>query len=371
MNELLRELLFLPEQASTFASEIDWLHYFVISVTMLGAAGVALFVLIYIIRYRENRSRAQAAADAAEARRHDPLPVWFEITAFGGLLAIFVLWWVIGFRQFVHLSEPPANSLTIYVTGKQWMWSFAYPNGGGSNGVLYVPAGRPVKLVLTSRDVIHSFYVPQFRTTRDAVPGRSTLLWFEVEQPGRYPIYCTEYCGMGHSTMRGEVVALSEVDYERALENLAPLDIAAQVPGATVVPGEAAPRELLSLAAMGQRVAAVEGCLRCHTVDGTPHIGPTWAGLYGATIQLSDGSTIVAEEAYLTSSMMDPMALIHRGFLPVMPSYQGLLTAGEVGALVEYIRALRDVPRDQIQVPLPAPVTGTVPLVQPLPGGDE
>ncbi len=359
MNDWMRQVLFLPEQASTVAEKIDWLHFFVIGVTMLGAAAVGVVALVLIVRYREGRKIADDAIESARDGRGRPTPLRFEIVAFGGLLSLFVMWWVIGFRQFVELSEPPPNSMTIYVTGKQWMWSFAYPNGAGSNGVLYVPAGRPVKLVMTSRDVIHSFFVPAFRVKRDVVPGRSTMLWFEAKHPGRYALYCTEYCGTGHSTMRGEVVALTDADFERALEHLAPLDIAAAAPG-----------EQLSLAAMGQRVAATAGCLRCHTVDGTPHIGPTWAGLYAASIPLDDGTSIVANEAYLTSSMMDPAAQVHRGFLPVMPSYQGQLSAAEVGAVVEYIRALRDAPRDRLGAPLPEPVEGNVPLVQPLQEGE-
>jgi cytochrome c oxidase subunit 2 len=368
MNELMRRALFLPEQASTIAREIDWLHYFVIAVTMLGAAGVTAFVLYYIVRYREGAHRG-AARPPDERPHHAPggLSLRFELVVFGGLLGLFVLWWVIGFRQFVRISEPPRDSLTIYVTGKQWMWSFAYPDGSGSNGVLFVPAGRPIRLVMTSRDVIHSFDVPAFRVKQDVLPGRATTMWFEARRPGRYPVYCAEYCGAQHSTMRAEVVALSGADYERSLQGLARLAIAPPRPGASSAPGEAEPAEPLSLAAVGQRVAADAGCLRCHTTDGTPHIGPTWAGLYGAEIPLEGGARAIADEAYLTSSMMDPAAQLHLGFQPVMPSYQGLLTAAQIGALVEYIRSLRDEPRFRIGAPLPEEVPGQVPLVQPLP----
>lgn len=370
MNELMRRLLFLPEQASTIARDIDWLHYFVITVTMAGAAGVTAFVLYYIVRYRESAHRG---GDLPPDRRphHAPggLSLRFELAVFGGLLALFVLWWVIGFRQFIRLTEPPRDCLTIYVTGKQWMWSFAYPDGSGSNGVLFVPAGRPIKLVMTSRDVIHSFYVPQFRVKQDVLPGRTTTMWFEALRPGRYPIYCTEYCGAQHSTMRAEVVALSGADYDRSLHGLARLAIAGPRRGASSVPGEAVPAEPLTLAEVGRQVAADAGCLRCHTPDGTPHIGPTWAGLFGATIPLEGGARAIADEAYLTSSMMDPAAQLHLGFQPVMPSYQGLLTAAQIGALVEYIRSLRDEPRFQLGAPLPEPVPGEVPLVQPLPVG--
>jgi cytochrome c oxidase subunit II len=370
MNELMRRLLFLPEQASTIARDVDTLHYFVIIVTMLGSLAVGIIAIYFVFKYRESKHLG-GELPPDERPHHSPggIPVWFEVSVLGGLLAMFVLWWVIGFRQFVHISEPPRDSLTIYVIGKQWMWSFAYPNGGGSNDVLYVPANRPVKLVMTSRDVIHSFYIPNFRVKRDVVPGRTTLLWFEATRAGRFPLLCTEFCGMAHSTMRGEVVVLPEAEYEAQLENLDRLVIAAD--GVDVRYGPRATGEYLPLAVMGQRVATNQGCLRCHTVDGTPHIGPTWAGLYGAQVRLADGETIIADEAYLTSSMMDPLAQLHQGFAPVMPSYQGVLSAGEVGALVEYIRSLRDVPRRRVGVPLPAPTPDEVPLVTPLPPDGE
>jgi cytochrome c oxidase subunit II len=340
VNDFMRRLLFLPEQASTVARGIDYLHYFVITVTMIGAAAVALASLYYIVRYRQRPGQRLTP-------RGRPVSVVVEAGVFGGLLAMFVAWWMIGFGQYVRIADAPPDSMTIYVVAKQWMWSFAYPQGGGSNGVLYVPTGRPVRLVMTSRDVIHSFYVPDFRLKMDVVPGRSTTMWFQVDTPGRHPVYCAEMCGVGHSMMHAEVVALAAADYDRALHGLAP-----------VTP------EAGSLAAMGERVAAQSGCLRCHTVDGTPHIGPTWAGLYDSPVPLADGTTVVADEAYLTSSMMDPAAQLHRGFAAVMPSYQGLLDAAQVGALVEYIRSLRDVARYGGAEPLPARTD--VPIVHPL-----
>ena len=369
MNEMMRTLLFLPEQASTVASQIDWLHYFVITITMIGATGVALVTLYYIVKYRARIERGEDLQHDVEPRRvRGPLSLTVELFGFGGLLALFVLFWVIGFRQFVHLAAPPKDSMTIYVTGKQWMWDFAYPNGTGSNGVLYVPVGRPVKLVMTSRDVIHSFFVPAFRVKHDVVPGRSTTLWFEVKKPGRYPVYCTEYCGADHSTMRAEVIALSDVEYERQMAGLAPAPIATADVSLQAFGAQGNPNRTLSLAVMGERVAAERGCFRCHTPDGTPHIGPTFAGLYDARIALDSGQTVTADEAYLTSSMMDPAAQIHRGFPNVMPSYQGLLSAAQVGALVEYIRSLRDVHRYQGKEPLPTQTSG-VPLVTPLTPG--
>jgi cytochrome c oxidase subunit II len=351
MNELLRRALFLPEQSSTMAGEIDLLHYFIILVTMAGATAVALVTLVYIVRYRESAPARAARPTRAGTRT----ALMIELTAVVGLLGLFVLWWVLGFRQFVRLQDPPPDSLKVYVTARQWMWSFAYPGGGGSNGALYVPVGRPVELVMTSRDVIHSFYVPAFRVKQDVVPGRSTSVWFEVEQPGRFPILCAELCGVGHSTMRAEVVALAAPDYERQLDRLSPVRVAGPSLRRPAVVGDQPPAQPLSLAAMGERVAADAGCLRCHTVDGTPHIGPTWAGLYGAEIPLLGGGRVVAREDYLTESMMDPLARVHLGFTPVMPSYQGLLGAVQVGALVEYIRSLADLPRRGGGQPLPPP----------------
>jgi cytochrome c oxidase subunit II len=338
MNELLRRLLFLPRQGSTLATEIDALHYAVILTTLGGSLLVALAAALFMVRYRH---RPRTPIPLAPRPAPGEVTSRLEITAAGFLLALFIGFWVVGFRQFVQLESPPADALPIQVVGKQWMWSFAYPNGRSSQSVLYVPAARPVRLLMTSRDVIHSFYVPEFRVKKDVIPGRTTELWFEAKEPGTYSVFCTEYCGEGHSTMRASVVALTEPDYALQLERLDPLEL--DVPGPVVqepaVAGTA-PRERLSLAQMGERVAVEKGCLRCHTSDGAPHIGPSWLGAYGALVTLADGQRIVADAAYLTESMMDPRAHIHRGFLPVMPSYQGLLSPAETGALLEYMRAL-------------------------------
>ena len=362
MNEWMRRFLALPEQASTFAKSVDYLHYSVILTSMVGALGIGALAIYYSWRYQAEDGPLTPRPPTATT------PVIVELGIIGGLVTMFLIWWVVGFIEYIRITEPPPDSMTIYVVGKQWMWSFAYPNGGGSEGVLYVPERRSIKLVMTSRDVIHSFYVPAFRVKRDVIPGRSTTMWFEVDHPGHYRIECAELCGVGHSTMRGEVIVMSEQDYARKLADLEPTSIAPPTPRYPAVVNEESPAPLLSLAAMGREIAADAGCLRCHTVDGTPHVGPTWAGLYQASIRLQSGATIIADEAYLTKSMMDPAADIHLGFPNVMPSYQGLLAAPQVGALVEYIRSLRDVPRHDGKQPLPAATRGAVPLVTPLPG---
>jgi len=368
MNELLRRLLFLPPQASSMAKDIDYLHYSIITVTMGGSFVVAAFAIWFGVKYR--RRPSQSSSEPGHQAHAAGLPYWFEVAVVVGLLTLFVGWWVIGFRQYVKLETPPPGALNIQVIAKQWMWSFAYPNGTASNATLYVPVARPVQLVLTSRDVIHSFYVPAFRIKQDAVPGQSTTVWFQVDKPGTYPILCAEYCGTNHSTMRGEVVALSGEEVARRLERLAPLTI----PGPDArEPGELQrPRpQPVTMAKMGEEAAARHGCLRCHTLDGTPHIGPTWAHLYQSDVPLEGGARAIADEAYLTESMMDPRVKVHRGFPPVMPTYQGALDAAEVGAIVELIRSLRDVaarapgaplaPADAPPVQLPREGTSATP----------
>ena len=344
MNELLRTLLYLPPQSSTVALDIDTLHYSVILITMFGSFAVAAFALYFVLRYRRRAGQTAIAAaesqpDQSSDHTRGGMPLWLECSFIAFLLILFCTWWVIGFRQFVRLEVPPRNAYEIYVTGKQWMWTFAYPNGRGSNAVLYVPANRPIKLTMSSRDVIHSFYVPEFRVKKDVIPGRATTLWFEARRPGSYDVYCTEYCGEGHSTMRARVVALEEQEYLAHLEGLPRLEIAGPLTSEPAQVGDSPPEEL-TLAEQGQRVAVKHGCLRCHTVDGTPHIGPTWRHAYNSDIVLEDGARIKADAAYMTESMMDPHVKIHRGFEPVMPSYQGLLSAAEAGALLQYMRWL-------------------------------
>jgi cytochrome c oxidase subunit 2 len=339
MNELLRRLLFLPLQRSTVAKDIDALHYFVISVTLAGSVLVFLMAAIFVIRYR--RPSDEAPRPNVHAAEHYPA-VLYELGILIGLMVLFLVWWVIGSRQYVRLRLAPDNALEVYVTGKQWMWKFAYPNGKRAVSVLYVPAHRPIKLIMTSRDVIHSFYVPEFRIKQDVIPGRYTTEWFEATAPGTYQILCAEYCGTAHSEMRGDVVALEPEEYERWLEDKS-FAVSAPTNGSTTSLESSLP--LPSLVNEGARAAAELGCLRCHTTDGSAHIGPTWAGLYGSVVPLENGGQIIADEGYITESMMDPFEKVHRGYQPRMPSYFGRVRPTEAAAIVELIKSLRDVPR--------------------------
>ncbi len=338
MNELLHRLLNLPPQASTMARELDSLHYFVILVTMGGATMVSLVAAYFLFKYRREAGRGGGTApDMRPGHNKGGMPYWGELVTVVGLLGLFLSWWVMGYRQFVRLRVAPAGALEIYVTGKQWLWEFAYPDGSATSGVLYVPVHRPVKLLLSSRDVIHSFYVPQFRIKQDAVPGRVTTAWFEAIEPGSYDLLCAEYCGTNHSTMRATVVALAPEDYAR---------LTGGEPGPVyrepAVVGEAAPPRELDLARAGELVAARAGCLKCHSLDGSEHIGPSWAGLYGARVPLEGGGEALVDPAYITESMMDPRAKIHAGFKPVMPSFQGALTPADTAAIIALLKSLRE-----------------------------
>jgi cytochrome c oxidase subunit II len=346
----LRKLLFLPEQASSIAPEIDWLHYSLILTTLAGVFLVTGVGAYFCIRYR---SRGPRRRD--ERREPGPIPpLWGELGLIGALFALFVAWWGVGYWQYVRLAEPPPGTYDIYVSAKQWMWKFAYPTGSHTINALYVPVDRPVRLLMTSRDVIHSFFVPQFRVKHDAVPGRYTTVWFSATKPGTYPILCSEYCGTDHSRMRAQVVVLGAADFSRWLEQ----DGGGGPPDPELVRWSG---QEPSLPLRGETVAAKYGCLRCHTLDGSPHIGPTWRGLYGARIPLDHDRETVADAAYLTESMMDPQAKLHRGFGPVMPSYLGYLQPAEVGALVELIKSLSRGAEPEV-APYRAPPSGAYPV---------
>ena len=350
MNDLLRRILFLPEQGSAYAQQVDALHYFVITMTMLGFAGVASAVIWFVIRYRR-RSENEATTRVEPRAIHEVLFV-------GGPLALFLLWFAIGFPLFVRLQTPPKEAMDVYVMGKKWMWKFAY--AGGPNGVdtLYVPAGRPVRLLLTSRDVIHSFYLPSFRVKQDAVPGRYTQTWFQADKPGRYEIFCAEYCGVGHSAMLGELVVLPAAEFDAWLDEARRSAAVAGAQDST----QQDPSPVTTLVDQGRKLSAEYGCFKCHSVDGTRHIGPSWLDLYLRKEPMEDGSTLVADEGYLTESMMDPRVKVVKGFQAVMPTYQGRIPGPEIAAIVEFIKSLRT---DAVH---PEPTKGRA--YEPVPGFD-
>ncbi|MDY7232101.1 cytochrome c oxidase subunit II [Hyalangium rubrum] len=330
MSDIANKILFLPERASTFAERIDVLHYFVVGTTMVMSAGVGLAALFFFFRFRR-RTPNQTTEYVVPSLKTEFLFVSVP-------LVFFLAWFAIGFRDFVWVTTPPKDAMDVYVMGKQWMWKFAYPEGPNGVNVLHVPANRPVRLLITSRDVLHSFYVPAFRIKMDALPGRYTQIWFEATKPGTYQVLCTEYCGLSHSKMLAEVVVLAPEDFEEWMkeQNRGRLQNRQDALADTsLVPPVA------RMVEQGQKLAGTQGCFKCHSVDGAPHIGPTFLGMYDRNEKLADGQTIRVDEAYITQSMMDPGAHLVSGYQNVMPTFQGKLQGPETAAIVEYIKSLR------------------------------
>ncbi len=328
-SELLRQSLFLPEQASTFAERVDSLHYVVVLTTMIASFLIGTTAVIFFVLYRRRKPHEYTPRVNPDLKA--------EVIFVGVPTLFFLAFFAIGFRDFVWVQTPPANSMDVYVMGKQWMWKFSYPEGPNGVNTLHVPAHRPVRLLMTSRDVIHSFFVPEFRVKQDVLPGRYTEIWFEATKPGRYQVLCTEYCGLDHSMMRAEVVVHPPGEFDQWLDQARRnrTDQADSEPVARdmgLYPG--------NMRVNGQRLAAEHGCFRCHTVDGTPHLAPSFQGMYLNTTKFVDGTTRLVDEAYMTESMMDPMRHLVEGYAPLMPSYLGVLDVGESAAIIEYIKSL-------------------------------
>jgi cytochrome c oxidase subunit 2 len=345
MNELMRRILFLPEQGTAYAREVDHLHYFIAIVTLLGATVVFSILIAFIVVYRRRR--------ANQSTPHiEPKPI-HEAVFIGLPTVLFLTWFAIGFPQYVALQTPPKNATDIYVQAKQWMWQFAYPGGPNSNDVLRVPVGRPVRLLLTSRDVIHAFWVPAFRLKQDVLPGRYTQTWFQAERPGEYDIFCAQYCGTNHSAMLGKIVAMPPDEFDAWLADQRRGIVATQ--DSAPVPSEGIDVRT-SLLEQGRRLASEYGCFKCHTVDGTQHIGPSWLDLYRKRERLTTGKTVLADEAYLTRSMMDPGADIVAGYQNIMPTYQGQVSEEQILQLIAYIQSLKGTPAGpQKEAASPAP----------------
>ena len=320
LPQILLDVLALPPEASTIAGDVDALHLVVISLTMIGSFGVAAIVALFVFKYR--RKGAPTPTPKLEASDGH------EWRVAASIFVLFIsLWWV-GFRQYVKMNTPPPDCTTVYVTAKQWMWKFTYDDGTSSNDVLTVPIGRPTKLIMTSRDVIHSFYVPSFRLKHDVIPGRYVTLWFEPTQLGDFDVFCAEYCGLSHSDMHGTVRVVSVEEYSQIMAR-----------------AEADRSGSTDIVARGAEVARSRQCLVCHATDDHPRTGPPWKNLYGSWQDLSDGRKVFVDDAYITRSMMDPNADVVAGYHPVMPSFAGSISEAETAAVVAYIRSLREVPR--------------------------
>jgi cytochrome c oxidase subunit 2 len=306
-----------PEAASTMAARVDNLYFALIGITVFFSVLIAGLIVYYAVRFR----RRAPHEVGRRIRTSYTLEVAWTVIPLMITMVIFV--W--GATIFFAMSRPPDETLNIYVVGKQWMWKFQHLDGQREINELHVPADRDVKLIAASEDVIHSFFVPAFRVKADVVPGRYVTIWFRATRPGRYRIFCAEYCGTRHSGMTGEVVVMEPSEYQ------------------TWLSGGAAEG---SLASAGAKLFQDLACNTCHRPDAQGR-GPVLEGLFGKTVTLQSGETITVDEAYVRESILQPAAKVTAGFQPIMPTFQGLVTEEQLLELIEYVKSLHTLPQVQ------------------------
>ena len=318
---------FFPQQASAQAGQVDAIYFFMVAVTAFFSILIATLVVFFAIRYR---------------RRHKD-EVGYAIH---GSLALELLWTIIPFfivmvmfawgaKVFFDLFRPPAGAMEIYVVGKQWMWKVQHMDGQREINELHVPVGRPVKLIMGSEDVLHSYFIPAFRVKADVIPGRYNVLWFTATKAGTYHLFCAEYCGTKHSGMIGSVVAMEPQDFQAWLGG-----------------GRASD----SPVAAGEKLFSDLACDTCHRTD-TQGRGPMLTNVFGSQVELQDGRTVLADEAYIRESIVNPQAKIVAGFQPLMPTFQGLVTEEQLLQLISYVKSLSQ----QGQAPGSAPQSPVMP----------
>ena len=298
-----------PREASTIAPYMDELYFFLLAMTVVGIILVGVIVFTFSIRYRKSVHPVATQIEGSTLLE----ATWTIIP-----LAIFLVTFVWGALLYFRIYNPPVNSMNIYIVGKQWMWKAEHPGGQHEINALHVPTGQPIQLTMISQDVFHSFSIPDFRIKREVIPGRYSTVWFQATTPGTYHIFCTQYCGTNHSVMIGEVTAMTPDDYKKWTE------------GST---------SGMSLAQNGERLFASMGCNACHSGNAAAR-GPSLAGVYGSKLQLTNGSQVLVNEAYLRDAILNPSQHITAGYAPIMPTYQGQLSEDGLIDLVEYLKML-------------------------------
>jgi len=306
----MRDFPFFPEQASTIAVQIDAIYFVLIGLSVAFAVPVAIAIIFFAIRYRQGKQ-----VDRSNPL-HESLKIELAWSFIPFVLGMSSFRW--GAYVYYQYSAPPADTMDIYIIGKQWMWQAQHPSGKSEINDLHIPVDQPVKLIMTSQDVIHSYYIPAFRIKQDVLPGRYTTLWFEATKPGEYHLFCAEYCGTEHSRMGGTVYVMEQLEYQRWL-------------------GDSVSSEPLDLA--GARLFEQQGCKSCHS--GQPNaLGPSLSGIFGEEVELQDGQTVVVDEAYLRESIVNPQARLVSGYAAIMPTYEGIISEEGLLQLVAYIKSL-------------------------------
>ena len=299
-----------PEQASTFAKDVDALYFFVFATSAFFAVVVAIAVIYFGIRYHKTHD------GEIGARIEGNLPLELLWSVIPTIIAMVMFGW--GASVFYHLRRPPAEAMHIYAVGKQWMWKFQHLEGQREINELHIPAGRPIKITISSEDVLHGLFFPAFRTKMDAIPGRYTELWFDAQTPGQYHIFCTEYCGTNHAGMIGTVTVMEPANYQLWLQG-------GGMEG--------------TLAQRGAKLFNDLACSTCHLDTGQGR-GPSLKDIVGKTVDLQNGSSVTVDEAYLRESILNSQAKVVKGFQPLMPTFQGLISEENLVALIEHVKSL-------------------------------
>ena len=305
----LSRLLFTPDQASTVAGEWDALYGYVMAITVFFTVLVVVLIFYFAVKYRRRDPLEIPRPNAGSLK----LETMWTVVPF--IIAMTIFAW--GAHMYFRLYRQPQNAIEVFVVGKQWMWKFQHGTGQREINELHVPVGQKVKLTMTTEDVIHSFAVPAFRIRSDVVPGRYTYAWFEATKPGRYKLFCTEFCGTNHSGMIGAVEVMDPADYQTWLAG-----------GASESP-----------AAQGEKIFQSTGCATCHRAD-TQGRGPVLTGIFGKPQRMADGTDVLADESYIRESIVNPQAKTVEGFQQIMPTYQGQLSEEQILHLIAYIRSL-------------------------------
>jgi len=308
--------LFLPPGSSTIAGDVDAVFNLVLYVGIFFFVLVVFLAAFFVIRYRR---KAEPGLTSGKDHNLKLELLWTIIPSI-----IVVIFFVVGFRTYLKMSIIPKDAVEIKVTAQRWMWAFDYPEGVNSINELVVPVRTPIKVLLSSTDVIHSFYVPDFRVKMDVLPNRYTTAWFEANRIGEFDLECAEYCGKGHSQMLGKVKAMSADDYAAWLDKASAFD------------------ETVPLEIHGEKLFKSKACYTCHTIDGMGSVGPTFKNLFGREATLSSGDKVAVDENYIRESILDPRAKVAMGFQPVMPTYQGRIKDREIDALIAYIKSLNE-----------------------------
>lgn len=310
----------MSDPASGYASDFNSLFYFLI----WSAVGLFLLVIIpmviFVIKYHRKHEGQKALSQVDH--NHTIEAIWTFLPLV--YLAICFMW---GFTGFLNVYTIPMDTKNLRVIGQKWNWTVQYPDEdisvSGQGVVIGVPQGQNIKLTMSSQDVIHSFFLPNFRIKQDVIPGRYTTLWFNASELGEFPVFCAEYCGDAHSNMLAKLKVMPQDEYDAWVQNIKSSN------------NSLAPKDL------GAKLYQSKACVTCHSIDGSARIGPSFKSLYGKTSELASGAKVKVDDDFIKSHILVPTKTPIKGYPPVMPSFQGQLSEVEINGLIEFIKSLK------------------------------